>query len=83
MKKDIMSISETILVLAIQRGSQKTICPSEVARKLWPGNWRPHMEAVRKAAFNLRKEGKVRILQIGVDVNDHEVVGPIRIAIAD
>lgn len=76
-----MSISKTILSLATQRGHSKTICPSEVARKLWPANWRPHMEEVRTAAFALRDQGQVRILQKGIEISSNEVVGPIRIAI--
>lgn len=76
-----LKISETILLLATQRGRAKTICPSEVARQLSPDDWRTHMEEVRKAAFILRDEGKVRIMQKGADVAGSEVVGPIRIQI--
>lgn len=76
-----MSVSATILALATARGTDKTICPSEVARTLWPDEWRNHMEEVRSAAFTLRDEGKVRISQKGKEVLDTEVKGPIRIRI--
>ncbi len=76
-----MSVSATILVLATDRGNDKTICPSEVARMLWPDEWRNHMEEVRLAAFALRDEGKVQISQKGREVTDHKVKGPIRIRI--
>lgn len=76
-----MSVSSTIISLAAARGSDKTICPSEVARLLWPGEWRNKMEEVRLAAFLLRDEGKVQILQKGEEVLQTEVKGPIRIRI--
>lgn len=76
-----MFVSVTILVLAAERGNDKTICPSEVARMLWPDEWRIHMEEVRSAAFCLRDEGKVQISQKGREVTDHKVKGPIRIRI--
>lgn len=76
-----MSVSQTIISIATARGNNKTICPSEVARTLWPTEWRKHMEEVRSAAFTLRDEGKVKILQKGEEVLHTEVKGPIRIRI--
>jgi len=76
-----MLVSTTILTLASLRGGDKTICPSEVARNLWPNEWRDHMEEVRKAAFDLRDEGKIIILQKGEPVTGNTVKGPIRIKI--
>ncbi|MEJ7679481.1 MAG: DUF3253 domain-containing protein [Segetibacter sp.] len=76
-----MCISATILELSAERGKDKTICPLEVARKLWPEDWRNHMEEVRKTAFALRDEGKVAITQKGNEVVGNEVAGPIRIQI--
>jgi hypothetical protein len=76
-----MKIAETILSLAAQRGKDKTICPSEVGRKLFPNDWRSYMEEIRKIAFELRDAGKVVIMQKGNEVTGSEVVGPIRIQI--
>lgn len=76
-----MSIMTTILELSAERGKDKTICPSEVARKLWPTDWRGYMEEVRQAAFALRDKGKVAITQKGSEVVGSEVAGPIRIRI--
>lgn len=75
-------ISAKILEIARQRGPSKTFCPSEVARALFPSNWRSKMEAVRISAFQLAGKGKVRILQGGAEVPEPEQVkGPIRIQI--
>ena len=68
-------------MLAAQRGRDKTICPSEVARKLSPNDWRTYMKEIRKIAFELRDAGKVLIMQKGNEVAGSEVVGPIRIRI--
>jgi uncharacterized protein (DUF2461 family) len=76
-----MNVSETILALSTARGKDKTICPSEVARAIWPAEWRNHMDETRKAAFALRDEGKVVITQKGNEIIGDEVIGPIRIRI--
>jgi hypothetical protein len=74
-------ISTAILTLAEERGADKTICPSEVARQLYPDDWRKYMPEIRKIAFALRDAGKVMITQKGNEVLGNEVVGPIRIKI--
>lgn len=76
-----LNISEAILLLAVKRGKDKTICPSEVARGLSTNNWRKYMKAIRQSAFELRDAGKILILQKGRAVTGDEVVGPIRIRI--
>lgn len=73
-------IRKTILQLTAARGAGKTICPSEVARHLQPGHWRPLMPPVRAAADELRRSGKIRITQGDEDVDPAEVRGPIRLS---
>jgi hypothetical protein len=75
------SISQTILSMATERGADKTICPSEVAREMFPANWRKHMEEVRQAAVDLQQQGKVTITQKGEPVDVNKIKGPIRIKI--
>ncbi len=67
--------------MAAERGVDKTICPSEVARAMFDTNWRKHMEEVRQAAVLLQREGKVSITQKGEPVNVEQIKGPIRIRI--
>ena len=76
-----MKLTKAIIEQATERGKDKTICPSEVARKLWPDDWRDHMEEVRRAAFELRENGQVIITQKGKLVTGNDAVGPIRIKI--
>lgn len=67
------AIVETILALVGDRGSGKTICPSEVARHLGgpaPEAWSPLMQPVRRAAVALAKEGRIAILRKGKPVAD-------------
>jgi hypothetical protein len=67
--------------MATERGTDKTICPSEVARIMFPANWRKHMDEVRQAAIALQQEGKVSITQKGEPVDVERIKGPIRIKI--
>ena len=67
--------------LLSERGSQKSICPSEVAKQCFSENWRMHMEAVRQVAYEWTKEGKVVITQKGIPVDPETIKGPIRIKI--
>lgn len=76
-----LNISEIILSLAVERGKDKTICPSEVARELSANDWRRYMKVIRNTAFELRDAGKVIIKQKGREVEGNEIAGPIRIQI--
>ncbi|WDF68690.1 DUF3253 domain-containing protein [Sphingobacterium oryzagri] len=77
MKDD--KIIESILSTAQARGDEKTFCPSEIARELFPENWRAHMQEVVEAAIGLQKQGKVVITQKGEPVDIDHIKGPIRI----
>lgn len=74
-------IRETILDIANSRGPEKTTCPSEIARMLFPDDWRTHMKNVRNVAIELHLEGKVVITQKGMPVDVDQIKGPIRIKI--
>ena len=47
-------IADTILLMAAERGPLKTICPSDVAREMFPQDWRKHMDDVRLEAIVLQ-----------------------------
>tara|TARA_R110002049_G_scaffold151160_1_gene314701 strand:- start:14817 stop:15095 length:279 start_codon:yes stop_codon:yes gene_type:complete len=66
---------------AIARGSDKTYCPSEVARQLFPENWRDKMDAVRAVADELCKDGKLIVSRFGkdLDILPSKVKGHIRL----
>ena len=74
-------IEQSILQMAAERGADKTICPSEVARALFPADWRKHMDEIRTAAFKLQTEHKVQVTQKGEPVTEVGLKGPIRIKI--
>lgn len=75
-------ISSVILSIATHRGTEKSTCPSEVARKLFPEDWRKHMKNVIDAAIELHNQGKVVITQKGIPVDVNHIKGPVRIKIA-
>lgn len=80
---DMTDIRRLILELARQRGPEKSICPSEVARAMDSDSWRDHMPAIRLEAAKLASEGRVRVTQFGREVDANNANGHIRISIVD
>ncbi|WP_293742965.1 DUF3253 domain-containing protein [uncultured Pedobacter sp.] len=72
-------IAERILAVAEQRGADKSTCPSEIARMLFPGHWREQMAAVMEVAIDLCNNGKILITQKGKEVDVKKIKGPVRI----
>ena len=73
-------IESEILRQATASGSDKSICPSEVARALDPEAWRGLMTAVRRSAARLAQAGQIEILRKGRPVDPlTEVKGVIRL----
>lgn len=72
-------IERTLLELLGDRDGQASICPSEVARRIAPEDWRELMEPVRRAARRLSVAGRVEITQKGRPVDPDRARGPIRI----
>jgi hypothetical protein len=57
-----------------------SICPSEPARLLQPGNWRALMEPARAAGRRLAERNLILITQAGRAVDPGSARGPIRFA---
>jgi hypothetical protein len=74
-------IATTILSTAIHRGAEKSTCPSEIARMLFPDDWRKRMKDVREVAIDLHNKGSVAITQKGTLVDVDNIKGPVRIKI--
>lgn len=72
-------ISEKIIEMTTKVGSGKTICPSGVARKLSPDDWRDLMSDVREVACELHRASLIEITQKGMVVKDFDFKGPIRL----
>ncbi len=76
-------IAETMIRLCTERGSGKTICPSEVARaQVKHGDaWQDLMSDVRRVAGRLADRGRIRVTQRGKDVDAVSARGPIRLSL--
>jgi hypothetical protein len=74
-------IHEAIISIATQRGHEKSTCPSEIARMLFPDDWRGHMQDVLQVAIQLHIQGKAVITQKGKPIDVKHIKGPIRIKI--
>jgi hypothetical protein len=72
-----------ITELLAGRASDATICPSEAARRVAPGDdpegWRDLMEPARRAARRMVAAGSLEILQRGRVVDPSTAKGPIRL----
>lgn len=75
-------IRAQILAQTGERGPDKSICPSEVAREVASSegeDWRRHLTAVRQEAVRLAQAGKIEILRKGKPVEPGDVRGVIRL----
>lgn len=74
-------VAGAIVVLLHDRPATATICPSEAARALAPGDWRRLMPQVREVAVALAKDGIIDIRQGGRVQPPHlPLRGPLRLA---
>lgn len=73
------AIEEAIFALLSERKEGTTICPSEVARRLAPKQWRTLMHSVRAVAAQLTLEGRLVVTQKGKEVDALSAHGPIRL----
>ncbi|MGB3590269.1 MAG: DUF3253 domain-containing protein [Nonlabens sp.] len=79
------AVETTLLSFALERGSHKTFCPSEVARRLFKDDWRDQMNCVRLIADSLVQQNHLQVLQKGVIQNTlpSKLKGPIRLQIKE
>lgn len=77
-------IAAEIRALLDARAPGKTICPSEIARRLDPtqastAGWQAWMPSVRAVAGELSRAGEVIVTQRGRSVDARTARGPVRI----
>jgi hypothetical protein len=85
MTADRSAIEAAILALCAERGAERSICPSEVARALAGSDekaWRLLMHPVREEALRLARDGRIVILRKGRPQDPHAPIrGVIRLRI--
>lgn len=80
-------LERLILELCAARGPDKTVCPSEIARRASDTaggetqTWRELMPLVRVVASRLARRGELRVSQRGREVDPASVRGPIRLGL--
>ena len=72
-------IAACVLKLCATRAPDGSICPSEVARALWPQDWRGQMPAVRSVAQELARSGRIEITRRGTPVDPKTLRGAVRL----
>lgn len=73
-----------ILTMVAERGTGKSICPSEVARAMAGKNekeWRLLMKPIRTAAVALANEGAIAITRKGKSVDPNAFKGVYRLTL--
>ncbi|KIU32687.1 hypothetical protein SR39_14060 [Methylobacterium radiotolerans] len=83
-RPDDAAIETTMLRLVAERGADKTVCPSEVARALGgphPDGWGPLMQPVRQVAVRLAHAGQIAILRKGRPVDPDDFRGIYRLSL--
>jgi hypothetical protein len=76
---NIEAITAALLRITAERGPEKSLCPTDVARAVSTENWRPLLGAVRKVAADLARQGKIEILRKGKPINPDDMRGVIRL----
>jgi hypothetical protein len=72
-------VEARLLEMVRARGPRATLCPSDVARDLFPDpGWRREMERVRRAGRRLAIEGRIEVTQGGRVVDFSDARGPVR-----
>lgn len=77
---------ETILAMALERGADKSLCPSEVARSLAGSDekeWRKLMKPIRAEAVRLATNGQIAITRKGKPVDPMDFKGIYRITLPE
>lgn len=80
------AIQQAIASAVMERGADKTVCPSEIARSLAGSDekvWRLMMTPIRTEAVRMAKAGDVRILRKGRPVDPDDFKGIYRLALPD
>jgi hypothetical protein len=75
-------LEDIILRMTAERGTGKSICPSEAARAAGAAadtDWHPLMQPVRRAAIRLAKAGRITILRKGKPVDPDAFKGIYRL----
>ena len=71
-------LRDEIMRQVTERGADKSICPSEVARA-YGDNWQRLMRPVREAARGLSQDGLIDILRKGKPIDPDTIKGVIRL----
>lgn len=77
------TLDELILELVDERGEEKTVCPSEVARAKRDENWQQLMGEIRVRAIKLADAGQIAIYRKGKPADPHDFKGVYRLGLPD
>lgn len=66
------------------RRKEKSFCPSEVVRRVFPEDWELFMTDIQKEMMEMYREGLIQVTQKGMPVDPTKnPKGPVRISAID
>jgi hypothetical protein len=74
-------VRDAILTLVADRGTEKTICPSEAAKQVSEKEWRKVLPDVRAEAVRLAAAGEIAIYRKGKPVDPQAFKGVYRLGL--
>lgn len=76
------TVLETAILEMGRKSGNKTFCPSEVVKWIFPQAWSYFMVDIKEAMMQLYREGKISVTQSGQEVaKDRMPDGPVRIKV--
>lgn len=66
-----------------ERGRDKSVSPSEVARSLFSNTWRSYLDEVHMAAVKLNRRGMKKITRKGKENDLEKSKGPVQLSLND
>ena len=75
------AVRDAILNLVAERGSGKTICPTDAAKAVSETSWRRLLPHVRAEAIRLAEAGRIAIFRKGKPVDPQDFKGVYRLGL--
>lgn len=76
-----MEVLRTAILDFCHRRKDKSFCPSEVVRSMYPEDWALFMPDIRQEMMEMYRDGLIQVTQKGELINpDQNPQGPVRIS---
>lgn len=75
-----MEVLRVAILDFCRRRKEKSFCPSEVVRQMYPQDWKRFMPDIQEEMMEMYREGLICVTQNGIPIDpSQEPKGPVRI----